>query len=110
MNSCFLLKGNNAVSYTHLDVYKRQVYGYDPYLSVNAAWNVDKAVKHVIAVEDIYRECDYITIHVPLMDATRGMVSKDAIAMMKDGVVFLNFSRDTLVDEDAMVELSLIHI
>ena len=81
-----------------------EVYGYDPYLSVNAAWNVDKAVKHVIAVEDIYRECDYITIHVPLMDATRGMVSKDAIAMMKDGVVFLNFSRDTLVDEDAMVE------
>lgn len=80
-----------------------EVYGYDPYLSVNAAWNVDKAVKHVMTAEDIYRECDFITIHVPLLDSTKGMVNKDAIEMMKDGVVFLNFSRDTLVEEDAMV-------
>lgn len=80
-----------------------EVYGYDPYLSVNAAWNVDKAVKHVMAAEDIYRECDFITIHVPLLDSTKGMINKEAIDMMKDGVVFLNFSRDTLVDEEAMV-------
>lgn len=80
-----------------------EVYGYDPYLSVNAAWNVDKAVKHVMTAEDIYRECDFITIHVPLMDSTKGMISKEAIDMMKENVVFLNFSRDTLVDEEAMV-------
>lgn len=79
------------------------VYGYDPYMSVDAAWNVDKAVKHVVSTEDIYRECDYITVHVPLMDATKHMVNEDAIKLMKDGVVVLNFSRDTLVDEDAMV-------
>ncbi len=80
-----------------------KVYGYDPFMSVNAAWAVDKSVNHVLAVEDIYRECDYITIHVPLMDTTREMVNKDAIDMMKDGVVFLNFSRDSLVAEDDMV-------
>lgn len=79
------------------------VYGYDPYLSVNAAWNVDKAVKHVMTAEDIYRECDFITIHVPLMDSTKGMINKEAIDMMKENVVFLNFSRDTLVDEEAIV-------
>ncbi len=80
-----------------------EVYGYDPYLSVNAAWNVDKSVKHVVAVEDIYRECDFITIHVPLLDSTKKMINEEAISMMKDGVVFLNFSRDTLVDEAAMI-------
>ena len=80
------------------------VLGYDPYLSVNAAWNVSTKVKHVLAVEDIYKECDYITIHVPLLDSTKGMVNAEAIAMMKDGVIMLNFSRDTLVDEPAMVE------
>ncbi|MDD6042798.1 MAG: phosphoglycerate dehydrogenase [Eubacteriaceae bacterium] len=79
------------------------VYGYDPFMSVNAAWAVDKAVNHVVSVEDIYKSCDYITIHVPLVDATRKMVNKEAIDMMKDGVVFLNFSRDSLVDEDEMV-------
>ena len=80
-----------------------KVYGYDPFMSVNAAWSVDKSVNHVLAVEDIYRECDYITIHVPLMDSTREMINKDSIDMMKDGVVFLNFSRDSLVAEDDMV-------
>ena len=59
------------------------VLGYDPYLSVNAAWNVSTKVKHVLAVEDIYKECDFITIHVPLLDSTKGMISKEAIAMMK---------------------------
>ena len=80
-----------------------KVYGYDPFVSVKAAWSMDKSVNHVLAVEDIYRECDYITIHVPLMDSTREMVNKEAIDMMKDGVVFLNFSRDSLVAEDDMV-------
>ena len=80
------------------------VMGYDPYLSVNAAWNVSTKVKHVLAAEDIYRECDFITIHVPLLDSTKGMINAEAIGMMKENVVVLNFSRDTLVDEAAMVE------
>ncbi len=80
-----------------------EVFGYDPYMSVDAAWNVDKSVKHVVSAEDIYKECDYITVHVPLMEATKHMINEEAIKQMKAGVVVLNFSRDTLVDEDAMV-------
>lgn len=80
------------------------VLGYDPYLSVNAAWNVSTKVKHVLTVDEIYKECDFITIHVPLLDSTKGMISKEAIASMKQDVVVLNFARDTLVDEAAMVE------
>lgn len=80
------------------------VYGYDPYISVDAAWNLSRDVKHVVNVVDIYTECDYITIHVPLMDATKGMISAEAIAKMKSSAVVLNFARDLLVDEQAMVE------
>lgn len=76
-----------------------EVYGYDPYVSVDAAWNLSRDVKHVLNVEDIYRDCDYITIHVPLLDSTKGMIDKDAIAQMKDGVVILNFARDLLANE-----------
>ena len=85
---------------THLGM---DVYGYDPYISVDAAWNLSRSIHHITNVEDIYRNCDYITIHVPLMDATRGMVNQDAIDMMKDGVVLLNFARDVLMDENAIV-------
>ena len=81
-----------------------EVYGYDPYVSVDAAWNLSRDVKHVIHVEDIYQECDIITIHVPLMDATKGMIDKEALAQMKDGVILLNFARDLLVDEKAVLE------
>ena len=81
-----------------------EVLGYDPYVSVNAAWNLSRSVKHVFSVEDIYKECDYITIHVPALDSTKGMINKDAIAMMKDGVIVLNFARDILVKEDDMLE------
>lgn len=80
-----------------------EVYGYDPYLSVNAAWSLSRAVHHVTNVEDIYAQCDYITIHVPLMDSTKKMINEAAIDKMKDGVVVLNFARDLLVDEDAMI-------
>ncbi|MBR3524716.1 MAG: 3-phosphoglycerate dehydrogenase, partial [Lachnospiraceae bacterium] len=76
-----------------------EVYGYDPYVSINAAWNLSRDVKHVTDVNEIYRECDYITIHVPLLDSTKGMINKEAIDMMKDGVVILNFARDLLADE-----------
>lgn len=78
------------------------VYGYDPFLSVNAAWRIDNAVMHVTDVNDIYKNADYITIHVPATADTKGMINADAIAQMKDGVNFLNFARDTLVDNDAM--------
>ncbi len=81
-----------------------EVYGYDPYLSVNAAWSLKRDVKHVEKVEDIYANCDYITIHVPLLDSTKGMINREAISMMKKGVVVLNFARDLLVDEGDMLE------
>lgn len=81
-----------------------EVYGYDPYISVNAAWKLSRDVKHITDVNDIYRECDYITIHVPLMDSTKGMINKDAIALMKPSAVVLNFARGPLVDQKAIVE------
>lgn len=80
------------------------VYGYDPYISVNAAWNLSRSVKHITNVEDIYRECDFITIHVPLLDSTKKMINAEAIAMMKPTTIVLNFARDLLVDEEAMVD------
>ena len=81
-----------------------EVYGYDPYVSVNAAWNLSRSVKHVMNVEEIYADCDYITIHVPLLDSTKGMINKEAIAKMKDGVVFIDNARGELVDIDAITE------
>lgn len=81
-----------------------EVYGYDPYVSVNAAWNLSRDVKHVFNVNDIYAQCDYITIHVPLLDSTRGMIDKEAMSKMKDGVVILNFARDLLVKEEDVLE------
>ena len=80
-----------------------EVYGYDPYVSVDAAWNLSRDVKHVLNVEEIFETCDIITIHVPLMDSTKGMINADAIAKMKDGVILLNFARDLLVDEKAVL-------
>ena len=86
---------------THMGM---EVYGYDPYISVNAAWNLSRSVKHISNVEDIYRECDYITIHVPLLEATKKMIGVGAIALMRPTAIVLNFARDLLVDEEAMVE------
>ena len=76
-----------------------EVYGYDPYLSVDAAWSLSRDVKHVINVDDIYSQCDFITIHVPLMDSTKGMINAEAIEKMKPGVIILNFARDLLANE-----------
>ena len=81
-----------------------EVYGYDPFISVDAAWSLSRSIHHINDVNMIYRDCDYITIHVPLMDSTRNMIGKDEIAQMKDGVVLLNFARDLLVDEEALAE------
>ena len=79
-----------------------EVYGYDPFISVEAAWNLSRDIKHINNVDDIYSVCDFITVHVPLMDATKKMINADAFSKMKDGVVILNFARDLLVDEDAL--------
>ncbi|MEW4415166.1 phosphoglycerate dehydrogenase [Clostridium sp. AN503] len=81
-----------------------EVYGYDPFISVNAAWMLSRDVKHTTSLDTIYQECDYITVHVPALDSTRGMINKDAFAQMKDGVVIMNFARDILVNEDDMAE------
>lgn len=89
----------NAAKHMGMDVY-----GYDPYISVKAAWNLSRDIKHVTDVNDIYKECDFITIHVPLLDSTKQMINKEAIDMMKDGVIVLNFARDLLVNEEDMVK------
>ncbi len=81
-----------------------EVYGYDPYVSVDAAWNLSRDVKHALSVDEIYESCDIITIHVPLLDSTKGMVDEAAIGKMKDGVILLNFARDLLVDEKAVLD------
>ena len=76
------------------------VYGCDPYLSVEHALNMSRDVTMVKTNEELYEMCDYLTVHVPLLDSTKGMFNKEAFDKMKDGVVLLNFSRDTLVNED----------
>jgi len=78
------------------------VYGYDPYISVGAAWNLRTEIKHLNTIDEVYEMCDYITIHVPALESTRGMINAEAISKMKDGVFILNYARDTLVDDDAM--------
>ncbi len=81
-----------------------EVYGYDPFISVSAAWMLSRDVKHIMSADIIYKECDYITVHVPLLDGTRQMINKTTMADMKDGVVILNFARDLLVNDDDMAE------
>ena len=79
-----------------------KVYGFDPYLSVNSAWNLSPLAIHAEKAEDVYAVSDYITIHVPATASTKGMINAEAIARMKPGAVLLNFARDTLVDEQAL--------
>jgi len=81
-----------------------QVYGYDPYISIEAAWHLDSHIARVKTVEEIYANCDFITVHTPLLDSTRKMINTQAISQMRDGVVIMNFARDLLVDDDAMEE------
>ncbi|MBQ4154335.1 MAG: phosphoglycerate dehydrogenase [Clostridia bacterium] len=80
-----------------------KVYGYDPYLSVNAAWSLTHNAIHAIDIKEIYEKCDYITIHVPLTPETKGFINAEAIAAMKDGVRILNFSRADLVNSDDVI-------
>jgi len=79
------------------------VYGYDPYLSVDAAWKLSGSVKHARDLDTIYRNCDYITLHVPYMDSTHHMLSDDAFEKMRDGVRIINLARGELVDDDAIL-------
>ena len=81
-----------------------EVYGYDPYISVDAAWSLSRDIRHVTNLDDIFTNCDFITIHVPLMDSTRNTINAEAIDKMKQGVVILNFARDVLCDEKAILE------
>lgn len=81
-----------------------KVYGYDPYLSVNSAWNLTHHAVHATDINTIYENCDYISIHVPLNDETRGYITKETIAKMKDGVRILNFSRGDLVQSADILE------
>ncbi|MDY6221734.1 MAG: 3-phosphoglycerate dehydrogenase family protein [Candidatus Alectryocaccobium sp.] len=81
-----------------------EVYGYDPYISIDGAWNLSRSIKHINDVKDIYSQCDYITIHVPALDSTKGMINEEAISLMKPSTVILNFARDILVDEPALVK------
>lgn len=80
------------------------VYGYDPYMSVDAAWKLSRHIHHATSIDELYRECDYLTVHVPAMDSTKGMIDKNAISLMKKDVVVLNFARDLLVNEEDMVD------
>ena len=81
-----------------------EVYGYDPFISVNAAWMLSRGVKHITSADTIYQECDYITIHVPATPDTKGMINQEKIAEMKDGVIILNFARDVLVNDADMAQ------
>lgn len=85
---------------THLGM---EVMGCDPFLSVQHALNLSRNVQIVKTNEEIFRECDYITVHVPALDSTKGMINKAAMDMMKDGAIVLNFARDVLVNDDDMV-------
>ena len=81
-----------------------EVYGCDPYISIDAAWHLDSNIIPVKTREEIYENCDIISVHVPLLDSTKKMINAEAIEKMKDGVLILNFARDLLVDDDAMEE------
>ncbi|AEY67316.1 phosphoglycerate dehydrogenase [Clostridium sp. BNL1100] len=89
-----------------------KVYGYDPFISVDSAWNLSRDIVHVKTRDEIYKECDYITLHTPLIENsdpnvnTKEMINEDTISKMKDGVIILNFARDLLVsDNDIEVAL-----
>lgn len=80
-----------------------EVYGYDPYISVDAAWNLSRDIHHATNIKDIFAECDYITVHVPLTNETRGLINAESIATMRDGVRILNFARGDLVNSTDLI-------
>ena len=78
------------------------VYGCDPFISIDAAWHLDSHIVRVKTRDEIYEQCDIISLHTPLLEDTKKMINAEAISKMKDGVIILNFARDLLVDDDAM--------
>lgn len=80
------------------------VLGYDPYISVSSAWGLSRSVKRATSYDELYEKCDYLTLHVPLVDATRNLINQDSIHKMKDGMRILNFARGELVDDIAMTQ------
>ena len=93
------VKVANAAVYLGMDVY-----GYDPFVSVDAAWHLSRKTTLVRDINEIYDNCDYITIHVPLMESTKNYIGREQIKRMKKGVILLNMARDLLVDEQAVIE------
>ena len=81
-----------------------EVFGFDPYVSVDAAWRLSRNIHHAKTVDELYKNCDYITLHVPATVNNKGMIDKNAIGLMKRGVVVLNFARDVLVNEEDMID------
>ena len=81
-----------------------EVYGYDPYVYVAYAWRLSENIYHAKTADEIYKDCDYITVHVPALEDTKGMIDKNAISLMKKGVVILNFARDVLVNQEDIVD------
>ncbi|MCF0107208.1 MAG: phosphoglycerate dehydrogenase [Holdemanella sp.] len=81
-----------------------EVHGYDPYMSIDAAWNLSRYVKHENTIDDIFKNCDFITLHIPMNDQTKNTINKDSISKMKDGVKILNFARGGLVNDDDILE------
>ncbi len=87
----------NAARKLHMEVY-----GCDPYISIDAAWHLDHHIIRVNNRDEIYENCDIISLHTPLLESTKGMINKEALSKMKDGVIILNFARDALVDDEAI--------
>ena len=81
-----------------------EVYGYDPYVSVDTAWSISRRVNRVMELDDLLKICDFITVHVPLMDSTRGMIGERELAMMKEDVQLYNFARGPIVDKEAVLK------
>lgn len=81
-----------------------EVYGYDPFISIDGAWRLSRNVKHAVNLDDIFADCDYITVHVPLTPDTKELVNAASIAKMKDGVRILNFARDALVNSKDVLD------
>ena len=79
-----------------------KVYGCDPFISIDAAWHLDSHIVRVNNRDELYAQCDILSLHTPLLDDTRKMINAEAISKMKDGVIILNFARDLLVDDEAM--------
>lgn len=80
------------------------VLGYDPHITVDAAWSLPSQVKKAHSVEEVLKNCEFVTLHVPLVEATRNLISRERIKLMKHGAILLNFSRDGIVDNDAVLE------